>query len=55
MLCWWCGAREDHVIRLDLLTVSWPVLPWLPQECLVPPNSNVKYDVILKRVAVSPI
>ena len=25
------------------------------QECIVPPNSNVKYDVILKRVAVSPI
>ncbi len=24
-------------------------------ECLVPPNTNVKYDVILKRVAVSPI
>ncbi|GAB5030541.1 peptidylprolyl isomerase [Nannochloropsis oceanica] len=24
-------------------------------ECLVPPNSNVKYDVTLKRVAVSPI
>lgn len=24
-------------------------------ECLVPPNTNVKYDVTLKRVAVSPI
>ncbi|TFJ84406.1 hypothetical protein NSK_004391 [Nannochloropsis salina CCMP1776] len=24
-------------------------------ECLVPPNTNVKYNVILKRVAVSPI
>lgn len=25
------------------------------KECLVPPNSPVKYDLILKRVAVSPI
>jgi hypothetical protein len=24
-------------------------------ECLVPPNSNIKLDIILKRVAVSPI
>jgi FKBP-type peptidyl-prolyl cis-trans isomerase len=25
------------------------------KECIVPPNTPVKYDVILKRVAVSPI
>lgn len=25
------------------------------KECLVPPNSPVKFDLILKRVAVSPI
>jgi FKBP-type peptidyl-prolyl cis-trans isomerase len=24
-------------------------------DCLIPPNSIVKYDVILKRVAISPI